>query len=92
MQYKVSEIIDGDTFKVEPEWKWNKETGNRVRPRGYDTPEKGEPGFFSAKHKLERLILNGQVDIKNPGIIDRGRLVGDVYYNGKNLATYFPEY
>lgn len=41
----VSEIVDGDTFKVKNGWKWNKKKGDTVRPTGYDTPEKGEPGY-----------------------------------------------
>lgn len=49
--FRVTSIIDGDTFEVSPEWKWNDETGTRVRPAGYDVPEihnqgsEGE-GFF----------------------------------------------
>ena len=37
--FSVTSIIDGDTFAVSPEWKWNGETGTRVRPAGYDAPE-----------------------------------------------------
>ncbi len=39
--FKVTEIIDGDTFAVSPQWKWNGTSGDRVRPTGYDAPEKG---------------------------------------------------
>jgi len=64
-----------------------------VRPTGYDTPEKGETGYEQAKQKLKDLILGKTVDIKSVKIVDQwGRLVADVYYNGKNLADYFPEY
>jgi len=39
------------------------------------------------------LILNKKVEVKNAKAIDKySRLVADVYYNGKNLADYFPEY
>lgn len=38
-EFRVTSIIDGDTFEVSPEWKWNGETGTRVRPAGYDAPE-----------------------------------------------------
>ena len=92
-EFKVSEVIDGDTFKVELGWKWDDKTGDVVRPTGYDAPEEGEEGFEDAKRKLTDLILNKKVDIKNPQTIDdHGRLVSDVYYEGKNLADYFPEY
>lgn len=38
------------------------------------------------------MILNKKVDIKAVKTIKHGRLVADVYYGGKNLADYFPEY
>ena len=89
----VSEIVDGDTFKVKNGWEWNEKKGDTVRPTGYDTPEKGETGYEQAKQKLKDLILGKTVDIKSVKIVDQwGRLVADVYYNGKNLADYFPEY
>ena len=89
----VSEIVDGDTFKVKNGWKWNEKKGDIIRPTGYNTPEKGEQGYEQAKQKLKDLIWEKTVDIKNAKIVDEwGRLVADVYYNGKNLADYFPEY
>jgi micrococcal nuclease len=92
-EFIVSEIVDGDTFRVKNGWKWNEKTGDTVRPTGYDTPEKGEPGYEQAKQKLKNLILDKTVDIKSAKTIDEwGRLVADVYYNGKNLTDYFPEH
>lgn len=90
--FKVTEVIDGDTFKVE-KWNWNSRTGDTIRPTGYDTPEKNANGYQAAKDKLHRLIFGKEVDIRNVATIDNyGRLVADVYYNGKNLADYFPEF
>jgi endonuclease YncB( thermonuclease family) len=90
--FKVTEVIDGDTFKVE-KWSWNNRTGDTVRPTGYDIPEKGTYGYQSAKDVLTKLILGKDVDIRKVATIDKyGRLVADVYYNEKNLADYFPEY
>jgi len=89
----VSEIVDGDTFKVKNGWEWNEKKGDTVRPTGYDTPEKGETGYEQTKQKLKDLILGKTVDIKSVKIVDQwGRLVADVYYNGKSLADYFFEY
>ena len=92
MSFKVTEVIDGDTFDVSPGWKWKKSEGKRVRPTGYNTPEKEEPYYQEKKDKLKKLILNKEVELKNAiKIIDGGRLLCDVYYEGKNLAEYFPE-
>lgn len=92
MSFRVHYVVDGDTFDVKPNWEWNGEKGSRVRATGYDTPELNEPGGQSAKRKLESLILHKEVELKNPKTIDRGRLVTDVFIDGKNLASYFPEY
>ena len=92
MASKVTEVIDGDTFKVSPCWKWNDKEGDTVRANGYDTPEQGQVGYQAAKERLEELILGKDVELKNPIKITYGRLLCDVYIAGKNLASFFPEY
>jgi len=87
--FMVSSIIDGDTFEVSGGWKWNGTTGTRVRPTGYDAAELHAYGGQSAKDKLQRLILGKQVELRTAHCIDRGRLVCDVYFQGRNLADYF---
>lgn len=90
--FTVTAIIDGDTFDVTPQWRWNGQTGNRIRPAGYDAPELHTYGGQAAKDKLSRLILGNQVDLQTAHTIDRGRLVCEVYFRNKNLADYFSEY
>ena len=92
MAFNVFFIIDGDTFKASPNWEWNGQTGDTIRANGYDSPEQGEDGYESAKEKLEKLILNKDVELNNPIKITYGRLLCDVYIEGKNLADFFPEY
>jgi endonuclease YncB( thermonuclease family) len=92
MSFKAVDIVDGDTFDVSPDWRWNDQSGNRVRPTGYNAPEEGEPGYQAAKAKLSNLILGKNVELRKAYRVDRTRLVCDVYYNGKNLADYFAEY
>ncbi len=90
--FTVTEIIDGDTFVVSPTWTWNNQSGDRVRPAGYDAPEVGAPGAAAATARLSQLILNRQVELREAHRIDRGRLVCEVFYNGRNLKDYFPAY
>ena len=90
--FTVTSVIDGDTFDVSPQWNWNGQTGNRVRPTGYNAPELHEYGGQAARKKLSSLILGKRVELRNSRKIDRGRLVCGVYFNGRNLADYFPEY
>lgn len=90
--FRVSSVVDGDTFDVDPGWNWSGQQGNRVRPTGYDAPEINTAEGIKAKKKLEGLIWNRSVQLGAGKTVDRGRLVCDVYFNGKNLADYFPEY
>lgn len=90
--FRVTNVIDGDTFDVTPGWTWNNVSGERVRPTGYDAPEMNTVEGVKAKKKLESLIWNRSVQLGAGKTVDRGRLVCDVYLDGKNLADYFPEY
>lgn len=92
MRFKVTRVIDGDTFGVKPNWKWNSQEGDIVRPNGYNTPEQDQPGYQAAKDKLTRLIFGKEVELGKPIKITFNRLLCDVYYQDKNLADYFPEY
>lgn len=74
------------------DWKWKDKSGDWVRPVGYNTPEKGEPGYQEAKSELQGLIFGKEVELKNPIKITQNRLLCEVYYEGKNLADFFPEY
>ena len=91
-EFSVIQVIDGDTFDVSPQWRWEGQTGSRVRAAGYDAPELGTFGGQAAKEKLERLILGRKVELGAAYRVDRGRLVCEVYFQGKNLADYFPEH
>ena len=90
--FTVTSIIDGDTFEVSPQWRWNGETGTRVRPVAYDAPEIHANGGDSAKRKLSNLIFGKQVELRSAHKIDRGRLVCEVCFRNRSLAEYFPEY
>lgn len=91
-EFTVIKVLDGDTLEVAPEWRWNGQTGNRVRPAGYNAPETRTLAGSLAATKLSRLILGKKVQVCKVYLIDRGRLVCEVYFAGKNLASYFPEY
>lgn len=87
--FQVTRIIDGDTFEVNPNWTWRGESGNRVRPTGYDAAELDSRGGAAATTRLSNLILGRSVQLGNGYRVDRGRLVCDVFFNGRNLADYF---
>jgi endonuclease YncB( thermonuclease family) len=89
MAFTVAEVIDGDTFRVGSPWYWLNQKGDIVRVNGYHTPEQGQPGYDAAKEKLKKLILGKTVELKDVIKFTHGRLLCNVYVDGKNLADYF---
>jgi len=87
--FTVTHIVDGDTLDVSPGWQWNGQVGSRVRPAGYDAPEIGTPFSAVATTRLRQLIGGKTVELRSAHTIDRGRLVCDVFVDGRNLAAYF---
>ena len=92
MYYKVTNVIDDNTFEVLPPWTWGDKSGIRVRPSGYNTPEGGKQGYQKANEKLRNLLLGKDVELKNFVDVDYDRLVCDVFFDGQNLLDIFPEY
>lgn len=90
--FTVTEVFDGDTFRVSPRWKSGNMIGDIVRPTGYNTPERGKPGYEAATQKLTELIQGKVVQLGRAVNFDHGRIVCQASLNGKDLAEYFLEY
>jgi len=52
---KAKKVIDGDTFQLA--------SGKRIRPEGYNAPEKREKGSQKATQQLKRLIQGKTVGL-----------------------------
>jgi endonuclease YncB( thermonuclease family) len=92
MSWTVTNVVDGDTFEVNPGWTWKGQSGKTVRAAGYNTPEQGQPGYGEAKERLTKLILNKEVGLGNGIQVTYERLLCPVSYKGNDLAEYFREY
>lgn len=82
----VVSVIDGDTFRISPNWSFGGQTGDKIRVAGIEAPEINEPGGSEAKQKLEQLILGKQVEYK-PIKLSFDRLLASVYLNGVDIST-----
>ncbi len=80
---KVEKVFDGDTFKIDRKIRG----ADRVRINNIDTPEKGQPGYRKATEITKRMIEDKIVTI-DPVAKDRyGRLIANVYKNGKSVSA-----
>lgn len=89
--FNVEAVVDGNTLIISPPWKLDNETGDKIIATGYNPPKSGAEAM-KAEQKLSIMVQNKQIELAEPKGIERGKLVCDVYFNGMNLADYFPEY
>ena len=90
MAFKVTNVINGDTFEVFPPWRWEGQSGIRVRVAGIVVLFEGEVGYEKAKAKLKSAVEGREVELRNEKEVDYDKLVCDVYVDGENVADYLP--
>jgi len=73
----VTRVIDGDTFELA--------SGQKVRLKGINTPEKSEWLNVEATEFVRGLVENKSVEIKSYGFDKYGRILAYVFIYGKNL-------
>jgi len=56
MGLKVTNILTTDTFEVFPPWRWENQSGIKVRVAGIEAPYEGESGYETAKAKLKSIV------------------------------------
>ena len=91
MGLKVTNIVTADTFEVFPPWRWEGQSGIRVRVAGIEVLYEGELGYKKAKAKLKSAVEGREVELRNEKEVDYDRLVCDVYVDGENVADYLPQ-
>lgn len=84
-RFTVTEVKDGDTFRVSPLWGYHGRTGDVIRIADFYAPELNQPGGVQAKLKLSNLILDKRVELRNYQRLSYGRLVCDVLFEGRNI-------
>ena len=85
-QFKVIEIIDGCSFKVNPKWMRYNRSDNKVKIADFKAPAMNEPGGLVAKSRLQSLIMGKNVSL-DPKDVDRdGFLIADVVVEGRSIA------
>ena len=84
--FQVTNIVDGSTFDVSPNWDWQGQSGNKVRIANHTTPELSAVGGEAAKEKLTNLILGKPVELKNRVNTGSEQVSCDVYLEGDNIV------
>ncbi len=86
--FEVAKIHDGNTFEVQPFWKWQGENGVLVHATGYTAPAPGMPGYEAVKNRLMELLFGEQVTLAEPVDIEDDALVCTVMIDGTSIADY----
>lgn len=90
--FNVHSITTGNTFEVDG-WTLGNYSGTTVTARGIVLPSPVETGVSQfAKNKLSGLIEKKFVELKNAEMVTSTHIKCDVYLDGVNIATYFPEF
>lgn len=93
--WKVTEILSGNKIKVQPNWKWEDQSGHTVIIIGYAVSLSGLPEEVAetlAKNRLSSTIKDKEVVLKNPTKIEEGVLHCEVYLNDVNISKYFVDF
>jgi len=90
--FTVSSIRDTENFRVVYGWKCGDKKGIFIKPAGYSVPRPGMPGYNHAMKRLYALILGKQVEVGEVIAITTDTMTARIYYKGKELKHYFPEY
>lgn len=77
---KVVGVSDGDTITV-----MRLGRGEKVRLYGIDCPEKGQAFGNRAKQFASQMVFGKNVLVKTHGCDKYGRILGDVFIDGKSL-------
>jgi hypothetical protein len=86
MQLFVTYVIDGESFRVNPEWRMFGERGEIVQIRGHEAPGIDHPGGLAFKERLEELVLHRSVELVNMVRIAPDVIEADVYISGQSIA------
>ncbi|MBW2576394.1 MAG: thermonuclease family protein [Deltaproteobacteria bacterium] len=81
----VTKIIDGDTIETSVRKK-------RIRIKGIDTPEKGQPGYSEAKKALNQLLKDEKVTVTPVATDVYGRTVAKVKKGNRLVSTLMKKY
>ena len=86
MQPMVDQVIDGESFRVNPDWTLQGERGDTVQMRDHSAPPLGTGAGESFKQRLEELVLHRTVEILNAVRVDHGVVEADVFISGQSIA------
>lgn len=89
--WKVEEIIDANTIKVSPNWKFKGVEGDIIRIWGYNEPTTEEK-IKSVKAKLKYILINQYVELRGCQLYNPTHpLTCRVFVNTLDISRYFPE-
>lgn len=88
----VTRIVDGDTFDASVDLGYDVHRRVRYRIKGYDAPERYEPGGSAAMDRLSAVVLGQKVTLRCEHYDKYGRSVASVTLpDGRDLVAVLNE-
>jgi micrococcal nuclease len=87
-QCEVLGAVDGDTIDVRVDLGFYVHSDQRLRLRGVDTPERGQPGYKEATEFVLRRTVGKRVYFVTYKGDKYGRFLCDVFYWDNDLAAW----
>jgi hypothetical protein len=86
-EYRVVEVIDPQTVRVEPPWNWESEHGDLVHINGMQIcPKKGHLKQ-EIKQELQKCLVGQRVELRNTvKEVDSSYVMAYVHLNGHNIT------
>jgi hypothetical protein len=82
----ITGVIDGETLVCTPSWEFGDESGNRIRPVGYEAPDVDDARAALIAALLTARVEGKTVDLVDPVKVDGGWLLCTVLVDGIDLA------
>lgn len=84
---KVLRILDGDTVDVELDLGFNTFTKQRLRMRGYDAPERTQPGYELATTYFKNCLQGKSIIVHTVKRDSFGRWLAWIYVDDQDVSS-----
>ena len=84
----VVEVVNANTLRASPAWKWGEKKGTLIRVEGLPDCENTHCANCPTITGLNLMVLNSKVEVRRIHGIEEDALRCELHYKGRNLACH----